>query len=196
MAKIPDLWPEPQLCVRSSASEAWRRSAGVWKDSRPVLALYPGAPDGERAWPMERFASIGAHFAGAGWTVWLVGGVREQVAAQFIRGKVPEARDLTDTSLPDAVCQLDHATVMLGVDAGLTHVAAALGTPTVMIHDWRTRFEHGPINRHVEQLEPPMASSRSGPDGVTEERVRQAIVTVAERAAATGRDRTVARRTM
>jgi heptosyltransferase-2 len=167
LTPIPKSWPAPQLVVPSAVLGAWRASGQPPTIPGRTLALYPVGADGPRTWPVDRFAALARTWAGKGWSIWIVGGARERRNAALIRASVPAALDLTGTSLVEAVCQLSAATAVIAADGGLTHVAAALGTPTIAIHDSRSRILHGSINRNVVHLEPPIGSSSPGTDAVS-----------------------------
>ncbi|MFC0254380.1 lipopolysaccharide heptosyltransferase I [Massilia consociata] len=62
--------------------------------------------------------------------------------AQSIAGSLPNARVLPKLSMMDAVATAQHARLAVGVDTGLTHIAAAFVRPTVEIYcdspKWKT----------------------------------------------------------
>ena len=62
----------------------------------------------------------------------------ERLASGFSRAIVPPW-----LALPDAASLLARATLAVGVDTGFTHLAAALGTPTVAIFIATDRARHG-----------------------------------------------------
>jgi heptosyltransferase-2 len=196
--ELRDAWPEPQLVVPPDVLAAWRRvnhpgslqpgslqPGSLQPGSLHSGSLHPGAPHSARpalaifaprlrAWPIEQFVAVARSYAERGWAVWVVGHARERPAAAAIRAAVPQAVDLTSTSLADAICQLAAASAVFAFDGGLSHVAAALGTPTVIANFTIGRDRHGPINAHVLHLEPPAASTR-GLAAISVERVCAAI---------------------
>ena len=70
------------------------------------------------------------------------GSAAEQEAAQRLADALPNARVLPRLSMADAVELARRARLAVGVDTGLTHIAAAAGTPTVEIYAdsprWKT----------------------------------------------------------
>jgi heptosyltransferase-2 len=172
--------PAPRLAVEPDELEDWRRRHQI-DPARRVLALYTSEFENIRSWPAERFISIAADHAKRGWSVWLVGGRRERNAAALVRAELPEAVDFTSTPLiTDAMCQIAASTVFLGVDGGISHAAAALGVPCVLIFGSNRSYVHGPVNDHVRFLEPPISTPSWIEDtlGVSEERVREALAGV------------------
>lgn len=91
--------------------------------------LVPGASaerPGKR-WPVERFADVAARL---GLPAVVVGGQAEASLAAAI----PGALDLTaQTSLVELAAVARRATLCVGNDTGPTHLAAAVGTPTVAV---------------------------------------------------------------
>ena len=169
--------PAPQLVVSAEELAGWRRRNGI-DSARPALALYTSDFANKRSWPMERFVSVARDYAARGWSVWLIGGPRERQAAAEIKARLPEAVDFTSTpDIAEAMCQIGASTVFLGVDGGISHAAAALGGPCVLIYGSKRAYLHGPVNEQVIFLEPPIST----PDwvestrAVSEDRVREAL---------------------
>lgn len=150
--------PAPQMMIPQEELSSWRAEHAV-DVRKPVLALYTSAFSNFRSWPAERFISVANEHIQRGWTVWVVGGPREREAAAEIRAAIPEVVDFTSTPrLTDAICQIAASTVFLGVDGGLSHAAAALGRPCVLIFGSNRAYETGPINDHVRFVEPPIST--------------------------------------
>lgn len=126
----PRLWLDPALV----ASVAVRVPATV-----PLLALAPGAHGVGKRWPAERFAALAARLVGpggvlAGGPVAILGAPGEEREAEPTIAALPSDKviDLvgkTDPAL--AAAWLAHADLYVGNDSGLTHLAAAAGTPTL-----------------------------------------------------------------
>lgn len=169
-------WPSPQMIIPAVELDEWRKRAGVDAE-RPALALFTGEMERLRSWPMERFISIAKDYSSRGWAVWIVGGPREHGAANRIRAEVPQAVDFTTTPLIDVMYQLAASALFLGVNGGMSHAAAALSVPCVLIFGSNLSYIHAPVNQHVRLLEPPISTPSwiVGTVGVSEERVREAL---------------------
>ena len=89
----------------------------------------------DKRWPEAHWRSLAEHVVNAGFAVVLPWGAAEEklaserIARDTARCVVPPAR----RSLPELASLLARAVWVVGVDTGLTHLAAALGTPTVAI---------------------------------------------------------------
>ena len=70
------------------------------------------------------------------------GSEQELKDAQALAARIPNARVLPKLSMMDAVTLAQHAALAVGVDTGLTHIAAAFVRPTVEIYSdspkWKT----------------------------------------------------------
>ncbi len=98
--------------------------------------LIPGAAPHRprKRWPAERFGELAAILAGRGLTPLVVGTAADARYAATIRAICPRAVDLTGrTTLLDLGRTLAGAAVAIGNDTGPTHLAAALGTPTIAL---------------------------------------------------------------
>ncbi|RUW29846.1 MULTISPECIES: lipopolysaccharide heptosyltransferase II [unclassified Mesorhizobium] len=176
-------WPAPQMIIPAAELDDWRSRAGVEAD-RPALAIFTGDMESPRSWPMERFISIAKDYSNRGWAVWIVGGPRERDAANRIRAEVPHAVDFTTTPLIDVMYQLGASALFLGVNGGMSHAAAALNIPCVLIFGSNLSYLHAPVNEHVRLVEPPISTPSWIEDtlGVSEERVREALAGALEEA--------------
>jgi heptosyltransferase-1 len=109
----------------------------------PLLTSAPDAPYAvflhatsreDKLWPESHWKALLEHVTGAGLQVVLPWGDAaeaarsERLAAGMSAVTVPPRR-----TLPELASLLSRATLVVGVDTGLTHLAAALGTPTVAL---------------------------------------------------------------
>ncbi len=98
-----------------------------------VLALH-ATSRADKLWPEEAWRSLIARFAQAGFSVLLPwGDEAERARSERLALAAPTAVVPPRRSLPEMAALARHADVVVGVDTGLTHLAAALGTPTVAI---------------------------------------------------------------
>lgn len=104
--------------------------------SEPYALLIPGsAPHRpEKRWPAERYGALARLLAAQGLRSVIAGGKAEGPLAAAIRAVCPDAVDLTGrTDLFGLAALARRATVTVGNDTGPTHMAAALGTPTLAL---------------------------------------------------------------
>ena len=81
-----------------------------------------------------RWRGLLAHFEQAGFVVLLPwGDARERERSERLAHDAPNAIVPPRQSLPELAALARSAEIVVGVDTGLTHLAAALGTPTIAL---------------------------------------------------------------
>ena len=144
-AALPATWPLPELKAPPTEAAAWRRRRGLDAETRPIVALAPGAVGPAKRWPTEAYAALARQLGAEGLAVWVLGGPAEKPLANEIAAGTG-ARDLTGTDLRDAILALASATVAVSNDSGLLHVAAGLGTPAIGIFGPTSPWHWAPLN--------------------------------------------------
>jgi heptosyltransferase-2 len=146
-ADLPSEWPKPELKVPLPEAQAWRARRGLDEDSRPVIALAPGAVGPSKRWPLAAYAEVARELAAQGATVWVLGSPNESpLASEIVRVAGPAAHDLTSPDLRNAILALKLACTAISNDSGLLHVAAAIGTPSIGIFGPTSPWHWGPLN--------------------------------------------------
>lgn len=121
---------------------------------QPYVVLHPGSGSARKNAPLDRFRQLALTLQKArGWVpVFLTGEADAAVAAQLVTR--PEGwHHLDQRPLLDLVPVLARATFYVGHDSGITHLAAALGTPTLALFgpsDPETWGPRGPQVRIVQ----------------------------------------------
>ncbi len=109
-------------------------SAPGWAP-QPYAVFLHAASRASKRWPEERWIALGHAANEAGLDVVLPGGTdEERRAAARIAQALPRGLAAPAMNLAEAAALLGHARNVVGVDTGLTHLAAALGVPTVGIY--------------------------------------------------------------
>jgi heptosyltransferase I len=89
----------------------------------------------DKQWPEERWAQLGKALYQQGLACLLpFGSGEEQSRAERLAGAIPGALVPPRLPLDETAALLSDAAVVVGVDTGLSHLAAALGRPTVGIY--------------------------------------------------------------
>jgi heptosyltransferase-1 len=109
--------------------------AAAWGDCRHYAALLHPTSAADKLWPEHQWVKLGDHLNRRGLACVLPWGSdvereRSERLAKLIKTAFVPSR----LSLREAAGLLGHADVVFGVDTGLSHLAAALGTPTVGIY--------------------------------------------------------------
>lgn len=106
-----------------------------WAPAAPyVVGLHATSRDDKR-WDAREWAALSDLLGRAGFCIvfpWGSAGERE--AAEQLAANTPDAMVAPPLTLIEAAGLLRHAVAVVGVDTGLAHLAAALGTPTVGVY--------------------------------------------------------------
>jgi heptosyltransferase-2 len=127
--------PRPRIHPNESDRETASRYMKMF-GREPMVAIHPGSGSEKKNWPVDNFAAV------ARW-------VNDELAAQLliVQGEADEhvvrkltkrlePRQLTVTTglkLVELAAVLERCVLFLGNDSGITHLAAAVGTPVVAV---------------------------------------------------------------
>lgn len=128
--------PAPRLWISENARA---KAKVLLAGAGPFLALGPTANFPGKQWPAERFADLAVRLTGAhgpmkGAHVAVLSGPGEEASARAVISRLPSERviDLAGRlSLNEAGAILEKASLYVGNDSGLMHIAAAAGAPTL-----------------------------------------------------------------
>jgi ADP-heptose:LPS heptosyltransferase len=148
-------WPRQGLALdfpllpadHEAADRLCRRLGGA-----PLALVHPGARLPSRRWPPERFAAVADALAEIGLSVVLTGSADETELTQAVAAAMrASATDLAGrTTLWSLGALVERARVVLSNDTGISHIAAALGTPSVIVSSGgdATRWAPADGSRH------------------------------------------------
>jgi ADP-heptose:LPS heptosyltransferase len=102
---------------------------------RRYVCLHAGARLPSRRWPAARFAQVADGLAAHGWQVVLTGAAQERAIADQVREHMTApALDLTGrTTLGALALLVARAGLLVSNDTAVSHLAAATGTPSVIV---------------------------------------------------------------
>jgi lipopolysaccharide heptosyltransferase I len=133
--------PEPKaqfvLPVDPTAGAAVRAKLGergVGVDNYAVFV--PGSAHADKCWPIERFAALADNIHSQfGLSIVATGTLKEKAVVEKLKTltAAPIVNFAGLTNLPELIALLKGAKLVVGNDTGPPHIAAALGTPVVMI---------------------------------------------------------------
>ena len=141
------------------APDAARRPA--WMPAGDYAVFFHGTARDAKKWAPANWIALGQALAPM--TILLPwGSPKEKEEAERLAAALPNARVLPKLSMMDAVELARHAALAVGVDTGLTHIAAAFVRPTVEIYcdspRWKTEGNWSPriVNLGDTGLPPPV----------------------------------------
>jgi heptosyltransferase III len=123
--------------------------AGRSADAR--LAVHPGSGSPRKNWPEPKWAEFLNRMATAtGWHFVLIGGEAEGARCERLAAALPPHRTRLAQNLPlvELAQTMRSCAAYIGHDSGVTHLAAALGLPGLVLWGpsnevvWRPRSEH------------------------------------------------------
>lgn len=159
---MPDDDPEPALHWPKSCEEsvsALLAERGI--ADQPFAVFNPFSRWRSKEWPMDRFGELARCFSGeCGAPIVVIGGAAESARAMNFADAVRPAQVIPVaglTDLPALFCLLKRARMVVSVDSGPMHAAAAVGTRVVALFGPTMAHRTGPWgNGHVvlQKLEP------------------------------------------
>lgn len=123
---------------------------GVPAPGTRFCCVHPGARYASRRWLPERFAEVADALAREGLRVVLTGVAEEADVTARVRSLMrADAADLTgQLSLGALAALVRRAEIVVCNDTGMSHIAAAVGTPSVVVSSGSDAVRWMPANRH------------------------------------------------
>ncbi len=121
----------------------------IWLPSEPYAVFFHATARAPKQWPAAHWVRIARMLAVRGMPVLLPWGSQaERHAAEALAAQMPNARVLPRLSMMEAVMLAQRAALAIGVDTGLTHIAAAYRRPTIELYcdspRWKTEGNWSP----------------------------------------------------
>lgn len=179
-ASVQLLEPLERLAIFEADPVPRLRWAGMGPGAEVWIALHPGSGSALKNWPLERWkALVSRCVAQTDWGLVLIGGEAESEALKSLEGLIPASRRqvLRGRPLESVAEQLSRCRGFLGHDSGITHLAAAVGTPCLAL--W------GPSNESVWKPGGPGVQTVSHPGGLADLGLEAVWRAVADRFLAT-----------
>jgi ADP-heptose:LPS heptosyltransferase len=105
---------------------------------KDYVCLHPGARDPRRRWPVEKFALIGKNLASRGYTVVLTGSQEENSILAALEDQINSpvvniVSEFGQVGIGLLAALIKSSRLLLSNDTGVSHIAAALKVPSVII---------------------------------------------------------------
>ena len=148
------------------------------------LAIHPGSGSPKKNWPVGHWASLLAKLMPVFDEVLLISGEADKEVAEELGSLIPigKLRLCADRSLWDLVAELSQATLFIGHDSGVTHLAAATGVQSVALFGPTDPAVWAPNGDRVVVIQSPDQTM----PGLTVEAVLEKLVAVRSRQIADG----------
>jgi len=106
-----------------------------WAPPQPYAVFLHATSRDDKLWAEPNWVALGAQFSQAGMRIVLPwGNEAERTRAERLCGAIPGTVRAPRLKLDEAAALLGRARAAVGVDTGLSHLAAALGVPTVGLY--------------------------------------------------------------
>jgi heptosyltransferase-1 len=120
-----------------------------WLPEQPYAAFFHATARAAKQWAPAHWGRLGHMVAVRGLPVLLPwGSPAEKQAAEDLASRMPNARVLPKLPMMEAVLLAQRARLAVGVDTGLTHIAAAYCRPTIELYcdspRWKTEGNWSP----------------------------------------------------
>ncbi len=124
-----------QLATTPDAAEAVEaRLRNAVSPNRPFALFHPAAAFETKRWAAQNFARVAEHLYSRGYeTIAVAGPGEEGVLEELSQNAAFPILTFTDLSLPEITALAARAALFVGNDSGIAHIAAAVGTPPVVI---------------------------------------------------------------
>jgi ADP-heptose:LPS heptosyltransferase len=117
--------------------------------------LHPGAGARRKRWPAERYAALAERLARRGLTTAVTSGPADEDAVASLQAALSQPiQVLAGLELRDLAAILGRASLVVGNDSGVTHLAALTGAPTLALFGPFDPAYWAPIGPHVAVLDP------------------------------------------
>ncbi len=121
----------PCLPLSPEDRDEGERLARTWGGK--IAVIQPGSGSPAKNWPLARFAKLARLIEATGVKVFFLLGEAEAELREMVGAVWPPERVLTELTLDEVAQWLAASSCYVGNDSGVTHLAAALGTPAVAL---------------------------------------------------------------
>ncbi len=154
---IPPSEPNPQLHLNESdrhwGKQFWMEKGVSPEERNQIIILHPGSGSRKKVWPLKKFLALFRQLDNRFRRKFLVvlgpaeGAETQQAFRELESSRVILARGL---SLVQLASVMEGGRLFIGNDSGISHMAAALGLPTLAIFGPTDHRVWSPRGEHVE----------------------------------------------
>lgn len=145
----------------------------------PVIALHPGSGSGKKNWPLQNWRELGDWLFALdpAPAVLLVGGEADRAAFASLAAAWSGRAVFFAQDLP--LCHLaalfEKCRLFIGHDSGISHIAAAAGTPSLLMFGPTDPEIWAPANAHATWLQAPQGAMENLPPDAVKNSVRKIL---------------------
>ena len=168
-----DFDPQPRLRLNPPKPSGLTAELLEWVSNDSVIAVHPGSGSRSKNWPVERWTEVlSSRLQGYNDRCLIVGGEADEDRPERLQAGLPQGRVrvVRNLGLAQLGVVLGRCRAFLGHDSGISHLAAAVGVPTLVLWGPTVQKVWRPVGDHVRVVDHPLGMS-----GITVESVQQAI---------------------
>ena len=126
--------PRTQLGISPEAAETVnQRLRAAGRADRKVALIHPAAAFATKQWAAENFARVAEYVTDRGFAPVAVAAPNERAVLDSLCAESAVEIKTFDLSLPEVTALAARSQLFIGNDSGIAHIAAAVGTPSVVI---------------------------------------------------------------
>lgn len=146
--------PRTQLGIDPEAAEAInQRLTTVGLADRKIALIHPAAAFATKQWATENFAHVAEFIAQRGLAPVAIVAPHESAVLERLLAELSiDILSFDDLSLPEVTALAARSQLFVGNDSGIAHIAAAVGTPSVVIFGSSNIAHWRPWNRAAAEV--------------------------------------------
>ena len=130
---------------KANASVSDKLSKAGIADGESIAVIHPTAAFDTKQWAVEKFARVAEELAARGLTsVAIVAATEKEIAESLLSHTSARVVAITDLSLPEVSALTSRASLFVGNDSGIAHIAAAVGARCVVVFGSSNRVHWRP----------------------------------------------------
>jgi predicted lipopolysaccharide heptosyltransferase III len=145
--------PRTQLGVQPEAAEAVNeRLAAAGLTDRKTALIHPAAAFATKQWATENFSRVAEFLADRGLAPVAIAAPHENAVLDTLMAEASVPIESFNLSLPEVTALAARSQLFVGNDSGIAHIAAAVGTPSVVIFGSSNVAHWRPWNRAAAEI--------------------------------------------
>src|SRR5689334_21397444 len=145
--------PRTRLGVSpEAAGSIIRQLATAGLSDRKIALIHPAAAFATKRWATDNFARVAEFLAAQGYAPVAIAGPQEGQIIDELLSKAAVNILALELSLPEVTALAARSQVFVGNDSGIAHIAAAVGTPSVVIFGSSNVAHWCPWNRAAAEV--------------------------------------------
>jgi len=126
--------PRTQLGISTEAKETVNQHlAQAGLTDQKIALIHPAAAFATKQWAPENFARVAEFLSARGFAPVAIAAPNEKALLEKLSTEAAVKITSLDLSLPEVTALAAHSQLFVGNDSGIAHIAAAAGTPAVVI---------------------------------------------------------------